>query len=421
MGTLLIMVLSVFGFPPPSSLAQMGSQNLMCMPQPAACGFPDVGSTGVKPGAPLVQVNGNVTLSTPGQVYENKLVNGTITVKAPNVTIRNVKIVMNDFYGIRARTADPSNVDNLVVEDTEIDMGGQYGNNGIAFNHFTARRVFFHNGSDCGSLGDPDIANDHVVVEDSLCVIGPDDNDDGWPDSKSFCSGSSAHFDGFQSDGGNNLTMRHNTIRNPCSQTSAILMSTNTAPISNVVIDDNLVAGGGWTIYCGTTEGGVAANTRYTNNVISKQYFAKGGFYGPTSFCEHAAVNSGNVWDGTVRPPVGNPPGPGGTGPPAKVYRLSGKRARQLAKGALAAEFGRAFTNRAGRLSMGCARRSASKVACRVGWRGPRAAHAGARHRYTGRVVVRRVSVNRRAYSVRVRSWRIGCGCSHLIKRRGRL
>ena len=254
-----------------------------------------------------------------------------------------------------------------------------------------------------------------VAEEHRLGTRGPDDNDDGWPDSKSFCSGSSAHFDGFQSDGGNHLTMRHNTIRNPCSQTSAILMSTNTAPISDVVIDHNLVAGGGWAIYCGTTEGGVAENTRYTNNVISKQYFAKGGFYGPTSFCQHAAVNSGNGWDGTVRPPVGNPPGPG------KVYRLSGKRARQLAKAALAAEFGRAFTNRAGRLSMGCARRSASRVACKIGWRGPRAAHAGARHRYAGRVVVRRVSVNRRAYSVRVRSRRSGCGCSHLIRRRGRL
>jgi hypothetical protein len=318
---------------------------------------------------------------------------------------------MHDFYGIRARTADPSNVNNLVVEDSEIDMGGEYGNNGIAFNHFTARRVFFHNGSDCGSLGDSDIANDRVVVEDSLCVLGPDADDDGWPDSNDFCHGSSAHFDGFQSDGGNHLTLRHNTIRNPCSQTSAILMSTNSDAISDVVIDNNLVAGGGWTIYCGTTEGGVAANTRYTNNVISRRFFPKGGFYGPESLCNKVAVHSGNVWDGSARPPGGTLPPHGGGG-----RTLSAKHVRGLIKAALRKEFGRAFTRRRGRARIGCHRRSRSATACTVRWRGRAAGHRRVRH-YSGKVVVRRVSAHGRTYSMRVRSGRHG----HVIKRRGRL
>ena len=221
-----------------------------CMADPSACGFPDVETTGVTPGTQLTPVSGNVKLSTPGQVYENKLVTGSITVTAPDVTIRNVKIVMTDFYGIRARTVDPSNVRNLLVVDSEIDMGGRYANNGIAFNHYTARRVFFHNGSDCTSMGDTPVSDDQVIIEDSLCAIGPDTNSDGWPDSRTFCTGSSAHFDGFQSDGGWNLTVRHNTIRNPCSQTSAIIISSNTSPIHNVTIQDNLMAGGGWTVYC---------------------------------------------------------------------------------------------------------------------------------------------------------------------------
>ena len=64
---------------------------------------------------------------------------------------------------------------------------------------------------------------------------------------------------------------RHNTIRNPNEQTSAILMSTNTSPISNVVIDHNLMSGGGYTVYCGTDEGGMTPNLTYTNNVISRE------------------------------------------------------------------------------------------------------------------------------------------------------
>jgi hypothetical protein len=414
-GLLLLAGLLAFSFPS-ASLAQLGNAPYLCMPDASACGFPDVENTGVKPGIALTPVNGDVTLSTPGQVYENKLVNGSITVKAPNVTIRNVKIVMHDFYGIRARTADPSNVDNLVVEDSEIDMGGEYGNNGIAFNHFTARRVFFHNGSDCGSLGDSDIANDHVVVEDSLCVLGPDADDDGWPDSKDFCHASSAHFDGFQSDGGNHLTLRHNTIRNPCSQTSAILMSTNTSPISDVIIDHNLVAGGGWSIYCGTSEGGVAANTRYTDNIISKQFFPKGGFYGPESTCNKVAVNSGNVWDGTAQPPGGRPPGGGGGGGRHAGYALSAKHARGLVRTALRKEFGRAFTRRTGRVRGGCHRRSRFTIACNVRWNARTAAHHRRRH-YSGKVVVRRVAANVRTYSLRIRAGRHG----HLVKRRGRL
>ena len=271
-----------------------------CIADPSVCGFPDVETVGVTPGTTLTPVNGNVTLSTPGQVYENKLVTGSITVTAPDVTIRNVKIVMTDFYGIRARTVDPSNVRNLLVVDSEIDMGGQYGNNGIAFNHYTARRVFFHNGSDCTSMGDTPVTDDQVIIEDSLCTIGPDTNSDGLPDSKTFCQGSSAHFDGFQSDGGWNLTIRHNTIRNPCSQTSAIIISSNTSPIHNVTIQDNLMAGGGWTVYCNA--GPDVPNETVTGNRISRTYYPQGGYYGPFAGCDDADVFTGNVWDDTGAP-----------------------------------------------------------------------------------------------------------------------
>src|SRR4051794_7586856 len=75
-----------------------------CMPDPSSCGCPDVENTGVVPGVARTTVNGDVTLSTAGQVYENKTVNGTISITAPNVTVRNVKVIMpkNGFYGIQA-------------------------------------------------------------------------------------------------------------------------------------------------------------------------------------------------------------------------------------------------------------------------------------------------------------------------------
>ena len=66
-------------------------------------------------------------------------------------------------------------------------------------------------------------------------MSGPDADDDGWPDGTAFCNGPE-HFDGFQSDGGHDIT--HSPQHDPQSvwQTSDILMSSNTAGISNVTI-----------------------------------------------------------------------------------------------------------------------------------------------------------------------------------------
>src|SRR5205085_8198495 len=129
----------------------------------------------------------------------------------------------------------------LVVEDTEIDMGGNLDSRGILYGNYSARRVFIHDGSDCAQL------DYNVAIRDSLCVLGPDADSDGHPDNTSFCN-SDLHFDGFESDGGNNYTLDHNTIRNPCDQTSAILMSTNVGPIGQVTITNNLMAGGAYTL-----------------------------------------------------------------------------------------------------------------------------------------------------------------------------
>jgi hypothetical protein len=260
------------------------------MQDPSACGFPDVENVGVIPGTTLTPVNGTVTLSTPGQVYENKLVTGSISVTAPNVTIRNVKLVATDqYYGIRA-FGWQHNTDGLLVENVEIDLNGRTEIKGIAFDGYTARKVFFHNGSDCAHF------SSDVTIEDSLCVVGPDANDDGVPDNTSFCNGPE-HFDGFQSDGGSNIVLRHNTIRVPCGQTSAILMSTNTSGIRNVTIQDNLMAGGGYTLYCNA--GPDVPNETVTGNRFARSYFSKGGYWGHKTGCDAADVFSSNVWDDT--------------------------------------------------------------------------------------------------------------------------
>jgi hypothetical protein len=377
---------------------------MTCMPKPSACGFPDVTNTGPVPGTPLTSASGVVTLDRNGEVYENKVLTGSLIVTAQNVVIRNVRLINTDpNYAISVKNNDDWDNDeaNLLLDHVEVNLNGHSDIKGIAFNGYTARNVFFHNGSDCAHFGQ------NVVIEDSLCVLGPDTNGDGQPDgsTSSFCDGTD-HFDGFQSDGGRNITLRRNTIRNPCGQTAAILMSTNTSPIDNVVVDRNLMSGGGYTVYCGTSSGGVTTRMTYTNNVISREFFPRGGYWGPTTECNRVDVSGGNVWDGNYVPPPGvgggGPAAPGGAVPAPGAqgvsYFLSRADARRLTRVALRRELKRRYTRRAKKGSrLRCSRRSRSTIACRVQWRN----RAG--RRYRGTVTIRRTAARTFRYSLRVR------------------
>jgi hypothetical protein len=283
--------------PTPSPTPTPATNN--CMPVPSACGFRDTTNTGTH-GA-LTIVNGNVSINAPG-LQENKDIRGCVTIRARGVTMRNVKITCNGWYGVAINTGS-SNVwidpdANFVIEDYEINMNGQFDGKAIAFDGFTARRGYIHNGADCWH------GEHNILVEDNYCVLGPDGG------STAFCSGPE-HIDGFQSDGGDFIVIRHNTIRNPCNETSAILISTNTSPIGHVSIINNLMAGGGWTVYCGTDEGGPTFGPEiFRDNRISKSFYRfpinsehpvdRGGYWGPMTSCNAANVSSsGNVWDET--------------------------------------------------------------------------------------------------------------------------
>ena len=274
------------------------------MPDPSACGFPDVATTGVRPGTKLIPMTGVVRLDRPGTVFRNRLVRGRIDIAARNVTLRDVKLVnTDDYYAVRILPWDDAGA-GAVLDHVEIDLGGKMGDptggdlKGVAFDGYTARHVFIHNGTDCAHFGR------NVVIEDSLCVAGPDADGDGWPDDRRFCSGPQ-HFDGFQSDGGAHILLRHNTIRNPCGQTSAILLSSNTSPISHVRIEDNLLGGGGWTLYCaGDTDRSRVSDVRVIGNRFARTWFPVSGRWGPAAHCEpgFADVFERNVWDDTGHP-----------------------------------------------------------------------------------------------------------------------
>jgi hypothetical protein len=104
--------------------------------------------------------------------------------------------------------------------------------------------------------------------------------------------GADAHYDGIEINGGSDIQIRHNTVINDHEQTSAIMLSNDFGGLSNIVVDNNRLIGGGYTVYLdGRFHGGAVddSSVRITNNVI------KGGHYGDLSVYDSKPVISGNV------------------------------------------------------------------------------------------------------------------------------
>jgi hypothetical protein len=115
------------------------------------------------------------------------------------------------------------------------------------------------------------------------------------------------HLNGITSNASNGpLVIRHNTIFNNFDQTDAIGLFEDFGAQANRVIADNLLAGGGYTLYAGANPGGAATrNIQVIDNRFARLYAAGSGHFGPlTAFARGGARNvwSGNIWDNTGLP-----------------------------------------------------------------------------------------------------------------------
>jgi hypothetical protein len=245
-----------------------------CGPHPSACGFPDASNTGVPAGTKLSVVNGSMTIKKAGTVVDGKDIRGCVSVEAPHVTIRRSKITCPNFYGILSDTERYSG-GGLQVQDVTVSCGNA-GGTGIGSYGLTAVRV---NISGCENGFDID---NTVTVKDSY-VHDPYSTEEN-------------HADGAQLNVGSHIQFLHNTIFMPQS-TSAII--SNPSGNTDVLISDNLMSGGAYTLYCPRDH---TSDYRVLNNRISTVAGPKGGAYGPWTDCDNATQVSGNVWDATLKP-----------------------------------------------------------------------------------------------------------------------
>ncbi len=228
-------------------------------PTKTLTGFPDAKSTGLPDGVTL-SASGDVTITKAGTVIDALDVKGTIWVMAPNVTIQNSRITSTDWTSIWVKPG----MTGTVVKDCEIQNVGSSpdGANGI-FGSGTFLRNDIH-----------DVENGINVTGSSLIQ----DNyihDMNAPDVR----GGDPHYDGIEINGGiSGVDIRHNTIINENGQTAAVMINNDFGSVSDIQIDGNYLAGGGYTVY---SDGSFSSTDKIsgvelTNNELGEGYW---GYY----------------------------------------------------------------------------------------------------------------------------------------------
>jgi hypothetical protein len=291
-----------------------------CFASPGACGYPDpaYGNVGVPSGTSLTR-SGSIAVNTAGKVVSGLDVTGTITINASNVTIKNTRVtVVGTGCGptntcgnaaIRvacACTVNVSHVELTANAPTTVEEGirNSYGG------QLSADHVYQHGNVDmlcwCGD----------AVLRDNYSFI--------------HLAIANDHMENLYFDD-HTATIDHNTFLNPVPQTANIFANTNNgsggACSNRLTVTNNLLAGGGFTIYpCGNASSVGSSMLSFTGNRIARcktpeyqgfsgtwlctglavgssdgfGYYPRGGSYGHDAFVFCGAAGqiwAGNVWD----------------------------------------------------------------------------------------------------------------------------
>jgi hypothetical protein len=263
--------------PPPTGLLTN------CFTQLAACGYPTLQSTGVAAGVTLTP-SGTIFARTAGQVIQNMDVSGCIVVEAPGVIIINTRVRVPDNCLDGIRTYDAKGGTTTITQ-VEITCSFAHGS-ALAGPRFKALRVQLR-GCENGS-----------EINEGSSII------DSWIEG-SEVGNDNAHGDDIQSQGGNNVVIRHNTFAGLNPITASII--TNPTGNSHWLIEDNLVSAGAYTLYCpeDPAQGDfIVRNNRfypYKTMAGVELYKTLGDKHAPAFGLTDACTDSRITWTGNYR------------------------------------------------------------------------------------------------------------------------
>ena len=250
--------------------------------------WPGPHNTGVPAATTLTAYAGPCTIQTPNTVIDGKSVSCDLSIQAANVTIRNTRV-----NGIVALDTDrpASGAWSLTIADSEVD-GGPKQLAAVSSGNLTVLRSNIHGGQTAVQCEEN---SRRCLVQDSYLhgqYLPPDQP---W------------HLGGFLSDGGRDMTLRHNYV--VCDQpvnsvgdgcTGDVNLIPNFAAINGALIEHNLLGANIGSSFCtyggekSTTPTPHSYNVVYRDNVFQRGPNGKCAAYGPLT--DFNVANEGNQW-----------------------------------------------------------------------------------------------------------------------------
>jgi hypothetical protein len=273
-----------------------------CAKVPHACGFPDATNTGVPGGTGLRSVpdqvssgpgwhfnakGGYVVVTASGTVLSGLSIPYNLVIDASDVTVQDVRVVTAGHFGISLRHTRGVTIEDSTISGRNL-TGGRVGS-AIDDVYGDSTGIVIKNN---------DISRFRTGVQVSTGLIA-----DNYIHDPGYVHGD--HTNGIYVAGTTKpLTVDGNTIFNNLGQTDAINLDASSSgqDVANKIVVDNLLAGGGYSIYGGGVRNDRTSNIVIKDNQFGRLYYPEGGRYGPVAYFDPAGTGnvwSGNVWSGT--------------------------------------------------------------------------------------------------------------------------
>ena len=230
--------------------------------------WPNARNTGAH--GDLREISGR-DIRTDDFVLKNVYVNGQLTIHSDNVTLENVHVKTDSYYGILLWGSN-ARIRRTTIEGTPGNtLAGLAAYEGGSFN---ARRLNVF-----GSEDGVRLADDSVLARSYVHDLG---------------GTSESHFDSVTADGYQGWRIVGNTILNQHDQTAAVWVGDPRYEPSSGLLKGNLIAGGGYSIYGGP---GIGRGIRVVDNFFSTRFNRRGGYYGPVAHWSWRNNSwNGNTW-----------------------------------------------------------------------------------------------------------------------------
>lgn len=249
--------------------------------EPADDRWPNARSTGVPRGT-LLKPSGPIEVTERGSVIEGRDVVGDVLIRADDVTIRRSRI------SGRIDTTDRGTYHNTLIQDVEIlgpeDPMEDKGFPAVGYTNFTCERC------NVWRWGKGFALVSNVTIKDS------------WVHDLGFFGDPAqggSHNEAVLSLGGSNFSLIGNRFDAGSAQnfSAAVALYSEFELIRSVVLEGNLLNGGGYCLYAGSNDTQIAQDVVVRNNTFGDAVHPNCGAYGPVTSWN---AGGGSEWSGNV-------------------------------------------------------------------------------------------------------------------------